>query len=158
MSLQRKQFNFIHLTANLVFLIRIQAVVGQSAECIILSPINPSSFDSWISCGDQRQILTRLEFVDVDVLPYRSDSLFVFTNTGSGSFCMDSPYANTISEELFSEVVFRTISTTPQSLSSFQIHIYGTEDDPLVTYSKEEDGSWSFLKDWMMPVPVYKVN
>lgn len=151
--------DFLNSFAYFLFLIRIRAVLSQAAECIILDPTNPSSFDTWINCGDQRQLLTRMEYnVDIDLAPYGSDSLFVFANSGSGSFCMESPYAVTLSENLFSEVVYRTISRVQTSPSTFQINIYGTEDESLVTYSKEEDGNWSFMEGWMMPISVYKVR
>lgn len=75
-------------------------------ECIILDPKDLGTYLKWKDCGDGRKSFAALEYnLDIMEEPYSEDALYTFGNLESGSFCMETDLATTISSEVYFEVV-----------------------------------------------------
>lgn len=131
--------------------------VGIYPECIILDPKDSSTFNSWSSCDEGQQMFAIKEYnVDLFDEPFDGESRFAFSNTGSGQFCMESAFATALSENLFSDIVFKIESDNRLELI-LSVFDDIDEDEVSFQYSFKENG-WVHEEGWLTSVENYKVS
>lgn len=135
-----------------------QCYSAELAECIIMDPRDGSSFDTWTDCSTGEAPFTVIEYGEerTEVTPYDPEGRFALTNSGGGQFCMQSPLATTLDENLFSEIVYRIDSQ--QSGANLYIAMLQEDSTEIFVYTLSEVGDWVVLSGWLDNRGVYKVS
>lgn len=124
-------------------------------ECIILDPLDRASFDLWTDCGNGKPTLTVKEYKsEVAFDPYDPEAKFVFTNTGSGEFCIKTGLVSSLSDNLRSQIVYRV----DQGSANLQVSLLDETDTSQMDYFLFGVGDWYSLDDWLSSFESYKVS
>lgn len=145
------------LLCLLLFLIVPRCDAEQPSECVVVDPKDSSTF-IWESCGNLELSFTMKEYgVDLLMTPHDQDSKFAYSNVGWGEFCMESVYATSISENVYSEIVFK-IETEYPGDAVLELIVYNSFNDVEYQYKLADANEWKIVKDWYMPIGDFKVS